>query len=206
MGCLRDIFSWGILCEGTANYLSKISALRLRFNLMLPLITEDLPCRLLAFTNCYQISCGVLNPDVCLWDGYNNTILGSAYNCVMWDTIWRGVIYSFFIFLSISGWGFLPAVCVQVCNVQTYMIERADVSIHLFLLQCVSMCVSVCAHIWSESVHVSGRWLGREVAGAIKNLRCFHRDDGNLRDFPYGSEIIRLSRSFKYPRLIPPPC
>lgn len=98
---------------------------------------------------------------------------------------------------------------VQVCNdalVQMYMIECADVSIHLFLHECVSMCVSACAHIWSESVLVSARWLGREVAGAIKNLRCFHRDDGNLRDFPYGSEIIRLSRSFKYPRLIPPPC
>lgn len=70
---------------------------------------------------------------------------------------------------------------------------------------CFRVCMQV-AHIWSESVHVSGRWLGREVAGAIENLRCFHRDDGNLRDFPYGSEIIRLSRSFKYPRLIPPPC
>ena len=89
------------------------------------------------------------------------------------------------------------------------MLLYADVSIYLFLHECVSKCVSVCvqvAHIWYESVHVSGRWLGREVAGAIENLRCFHRDDGNLRDFPYGSEIIRLSRSFKYPRLIPPPC
>lgn len=66
------------------------------------------------------------------------------------------------------------------------------------------MCVSV-SHIWSESVHVSGCWLSREVAGAIENLRCFHRDDGNLRDFPYGSEIIFPSRSFKYRRLIPPP-
>lgn len=74
-----------------------------------------------------------------------------------------------------------------------------------FCVSGVSVCVRV-VHIWSESVYVSGRWLGREVAGAIENLRCFHRDDGNLRDFPYGSEIIRLSRSFKYPRLIPPPC
>ncbi len=91
------------------------------------------------------------------------------------------------------------------------MIAYADVCLHTSTLACA--CVSICvpvsaqvAHIWSESVHVSGRWLGREVAGAIENLRCFHRDDGNLRDFPYGSEIIRLSRSFKYPRLIPPPC
>lgn len=91
------------------------------------------------------------------------------------------------------------------------MIAYADVSLHTSALVCFSLyvCFRVCAqvvHIWSESVHVSGRWLGREVAGAIENLRCFHRDDGNLRDFPYGSEIIRLSRSFKYPRLIPPPC
>lgn len=85
------------------------------------------------------------------------------------------------------------------------VIAYADVCLHTSTLACVSLCVQV-AHIWSESVHVSGRWLGREVAGAIENLCCFHRDDGNLRDFPYGSEIIRLSRSFKYPRLIPPPC
>lgn len=96
--------------------------------------------------------------------------------------------------------------CVQMC-----MIAYADVSLHTSALVCFSLyvCFRVCAqvvHIWSESVHVSGRWLGREVAGAIENLCCFHRDDGNLRDFPYGSEIIRLSRSFKYPRLIPPPC
>lgn len=39
---------------------------------------------------------------------------------------------------------------------------------------------------------VSGRRPGREVAGTIEDLGCFRRDDGNLRDFPYGSEIIRL--------------
>lgn len=102
--------------------------------------------------------------------------------------------------------GCMHGPCVQMC-----MIAYADVSLHTSALVCFSLyvCFRVCAqvvHIWSESVHVSGRWLGREVAGAIENLRCFHRDDGNLRDFPYGSEIIRLSRSFKYPRLIPPPC
>lgn len=87
----------------------------------------------------------------------------------------------------------------------TFLIAYADVCLHTSTLACVPLCVQV-SHIWSESVHVSGRWLGREVAGAIENLCCFHRDDGNLRDFPYGSEIIRLSRSFKYPQLIPPPC
>lgn len=74
--------------------------------------------------------------------------------------------------------------------VQIYIIARPDISMPFYLFfsfffshECVSVCVEV-AHIWSESVRVSGRWLGREVAGAIENLRCFHRDDGNLRDFP----------------------
>lgn len=40
------------------------------------------------------------------------------------------------------------------------------------------------AHICSESVRVSGRWLGREVAGAIKNLRCFQRMMGISGTFP----------------------
>lgn len=88
---------WGIFSartyEGKVNCLSKISVLRLRSNLMLPLITEDLySVCLLALTNCYQISRGELNPDLCLWYGWNNTILGSVCNCVIRDTIYRSVI------------------------------------------------------------------------------------------------------------------
>lgn len=93
---------------------------------------------------------------------------------------------------------------MHVCKYPRPHIRRR-VFAYVWALSPVSYRVRV-AHIWSESVHVSGCWLGREVAGAIENLCCFHRDDGNLRDFPYGSEIIRHSRSFKYPRLCPPPC
>lgn len=46
----------------------------------------------LAFANCNQISRGKLNPDLCLLDGWNNTILGSVCNGVIRDTIFRGVI------------------------------------------------------------------------------------------------------------------
>lgn len=73
------------------------------------------------------------------------------------------------------------------------------VSVLAYVCVCVSMCVCRCVSmrlcITVTSVlnlGVSGCWLGREVAHTIENLGYFHRDDGNLRDFPSGSEIIRL--------------
>ena len=90
-GYFRSIFSRDRTRERLS--IHQISVLRLRSNLMLPLITEDLySVCLLALTYCYQISRGELNPDLCLWDGWNNTILGSVCNCVIRDTIYRGVI------------------------------------------------------------------------------------------------------------------
>lgn len=126
---------------------------------------------------------------------WNDPLLGS-------EMLPSEVFQSIFIFiLHFADFEHMHDACVQ--NVRDCIRRRALA--HVCALSPVFYRVRV-AHIWSESVRVSGCWLGREVAGAIENLCCFHKDDGNLRDFPYGSEIIHHSRSFKYPRLFLPPC
>lgn len=158
------------------------------------LITEDLRCTCFLPTVIWSRS-KELNPELLLWDGCNTAFLGSK---MLSSEVFSNILhlYSEFWWLWAHAW----CMCANVRDC-----IRRRVFAYVCVLSPVFYRVWV-AHIWSESVHVSGCWLGREVAGAIENLCCFHRDDGNLRDFPYGSEIIHHSRSFKYPRLFLPPC
>lgn len=79
----------------------------------------------LPFTNCYHISRGKLNPDLCLRDGWNNTILGSVCRCVIRDTIYRGVI--------IMNVKWLHC-CWYVRAYSLHMITRPDVCLHTSIL------------------------------------------------------------------------